>query len=190
MDAMTNASSLRTALMALLVLAVTGIPATAQTATTVRADALDATVVLILRHAETSSTDASPDPPLSETGRRHARKLVDFLEGTDVAAVYSSQFRRTRETARPLAEAHGVPVTERSVSGANIAIYPGELAEAIRENHQGEIVVVVSHSNLVPAIVEALGGTPGPAIAEDEYDRLYVVVREEGGTANTLRVKY
>ena len=54
---------------------------------------------------------------------------------------------------------------------------PSDLsAFASQLKNESGIVLVVGHSNTTPALVESLGGDPGPEINEAaEYDRLYVV---------------
>jgi hypothetical protein len=47
-------------------------------------------------------------------------------------------------------------------------------------------VLVVAHSNTAPAIVKALGGAT-VAVAETEYDNLFVVVPATGATS---RLRY
>jgi hypothetical protein len=76
---------------------------------------------------------------------------------TKPTAAYRSLFSRTQQTAEPLAQATGLTINERPLSGANLATYADDLAREIR-GHRGETVVVVSHSNTVPAIVSAFSG--------------------------------
>lgn len=147
------------------------------------------TVVLIVRHAEKAAAPAD-DPSLTEAGRQRAQSLVNVAGAAGVSAVYSSQYTRTRETAEPLAGHLGVPVTVRPATAATIQTYTADLAETLRGEHAGEAVLVVTHSNLVEPLVEALGGIPGPAVAEDEYDRLVVVMLAPGGGARTIRARY
>jgi broad specificity phosphatase PhoE len=56
--------------------------------------------------------------------------------------------------------------------------------------HAGETVLVVGHSNTVPAIVEALGARRPPAICDSQYDNLYVVTVPPSGAVGTVRAKY
>jgi len=69
---------------------------------------------------------------------------------------------------------------------------PDEDARALRETllreHRGEAVLVVGHSNTVPAIVEALSGEEAEAMPETEYDRLSLIRIEADGHVE-LRVE-
>jgi hypothetical protein len=51
-------------------------------------------------------------------------------------------------------------------------------------------VLIVSHSNTLPALVQELSGQAVPQIAEDEYDNIYVVTVPTFGKANVLRMRY
>src|SRR5262245_58786206 len=59
------------------------------------------TVVFVVRHAETT-TDPN-DPALSAAGQARAQALAQIVAPAQLAAVLSSQFRRTRETGAPAA---------------------------------------------------------------------------------------
>jgi hypothetical protein len=48
---------------------------------------------------------------------------------------------------------------------------------------------VVGHSNTVPDILKSLGVSEPIRIADDEYDRLFVVVRR-GGEPELLKLRY
>ena len=70
--------------------------------------------LLVIRHAlplRAASSDGSPaDPPLSEEGRRQAALLSAWLADERIDALYASPMRRARETAEPLAAAHGLEI--------------------------------------------------------------------------------
>jgi 2,3-bisphosphoglycerate-dependent phosphoglycerate mutase len=70
------------------------------------------TQIILVRHAESAPSPhvVEADWPLTETGSKQARRLVDALRGRGIEAVVSSPYRRAVETIRPFAEAHGLPV--------------------------------------------------------------------------------
>ena len=140
--------------------------------------------VILVRHAEKDSGPAvdATDPPLSAAGRARAAALVEALAGQPPSAIYASQFRRTRETAQAVADALGVAVEVQPINGS-LEAHSAEFAATLRERHgAGGTVLVVGHSNTLPALAEALGAQPLPAIAEDEYDR---IIRVRVGTDPT-----
>lgn len=130
------------------------------------------TTVFVVRHAE-KAVDGTRDPPLSAAGEARAERLATLLgaghAGTRLAAVYATEFRRTRQTAQAVAARLQVPV--RVLPAADVAA----VVEDIKSHHRGSSVLVVGHSNTVPAIVQALGGKAVPPIPDTDYARLYVV---------------
>lgn len=126
--------------------------------------AAGATFVLV-RHAE-KATDDPKDPSLTPAGEARAARLASKLSGQPVVAVYATPFRRTRATALPIARAHGLEVTPYDA-----ATPPTDFAARLRSTHPSGTVVVVGHSNTVPAIAQALCGCAIGPIADNEYGR-------------------
>ena len=137
-------------------------------------------VVFLVRHAE--KLDDSNDPPLSEQGQARAAALARLLADAGITRVFSTGYARTRLTAQPLADR----------LGAEVEIYdPRDPAALVRRlADAGGRALVVGHSNTTPGLVQALGGDPGGPIAEDEYDRLYVVTLTPGAPPETVLLRY
>jgi broad specificity phosphatase PhoE len=146
------------------------------------------TTVLIVRHGEKASQDA--DAPLSDAGRQRAVALAETAADAGVAAIYSSQFTRTKDTARPLSERTGVAVTEFPVNLSDPGDYGKRLATEILAKHAGQTVVVVSHQNTIPALVEGLAGRGEAPLGDAEYDRLTIVTVLPGGAAHQIVARY
>jgi broad specificity phosphatase PhoE len=136
------------------------------------------TLVIVVRHAE-KAVEPGADPALSEAGRARAERLAAVLADARITAAYSTQFKRTRDTATPAAKARGIAIRVHEAHAGQADADAAALAAEIRAEHAGGTVLVVAHSNTVPAIVKALGGVEVAAIADDEYDRLYVVALGE-----------
>jgi len=140
-----------------------------------------AATIFLVRHAE--KVNASEDPKLSRAGKRRARALADLLEDAGIERIYSSDYRRCRDTANPLAARLEIPVE----------LYdPHELASLAKKLKQtGENSLVVGHSNTTPELAAQLGGDPGPEIDEkSEYDRLYIVTLGANGEASSVLLRY
>lgn len=149
------------------------------------------TVVIVVRHGEREETPADPrDPALNAAGQARAAALAEAAGDAGVSAVYSTQFRRTRDTGAPLAQKLGLQVTPLEVNGGNMATYPQLLRDEILARHAGKTVVVVGHSNTVPAIVQALSGKAVAPLTEADYDRFYVVVVPEQGAGRVIKAQY
>ena len=144
-----------------------------------------ATTVILVRHAEKAAAPAS-DPPLTEAGEARAKALATIARDADVTAIVTTQFARTRETARPAAEALHITPEVVSAGGAQHA---AEVARVVR-SHAGGVVLVVGHSNTIPAIVAALGAPQPAPICDSEYDNLYVVTISAPGAAHVIRARY
>ncbi|HEX5054074.1 MAG TPA: nuclear transport factor 2 family protein [Planctomycetota bacterium] len=125
------------------------------------------TTVLVVRHAE--KVDDSDDAELSDAGRARAADLARVLEDLPVTAAYTSPYRRAAATVAPLCAAKKIEATTTPAGDAK------GLAARVRAEHLGETVLVCGHSNTVPAILKALGAAERVVVADDEYDRLFVV---------------
>jgi broad specificity phosphatase PhoE len=142
------------------------------------------TTVFLVRHAE-KDTIPEGDPQLTGAGESRAQDLSHVLEEGGVTAIFATQFRRTQDTVRPLADLLGLEV---KIVEANRT---DQLVETIRRNHQGGVVVVCGHSNTVPEIIVELGAAPVSPIEEaNEYDNLYVVRLSADGGAEVTTLKF
>jgi broad specificity phosphatase PhoE len=65
--------------------------------------------IFIVRHAEKG--DSSKDSDLSEAGRARAEALATMLKDAKITAIYVTEFKRTQQTAAPLAKGLGITVT-------------------------------------------------------------------------------
>jgi len=135
-------------------------------------------LVFVVRHAEraddgTSMMHGRPDPSLSAAGAARAARLAQMLADSNIKGIYVTEYRRTQETAKPLAAKLGIEL--RQVDSADIA----GLLRRLRDECPADVVLVVGHSNTVPGILKALGGDD-VKIADDEYDNLFLIVPRTG----------
>jgi broad specificity phosphatase PhoE len=132
--------------------------------------------VLLVRHAEKEAGDG--DVPLAEAGRERARILADMVADTGIDAVYTTQWKRNRETAAAVEDATGLSALTLSTARGSDA-HVLELAQRLRGGrHAGEKVLCVEHSNTIPALLRTLGIPDPPDTAG--YSQLYVVTFEAG----------
>jgi broad specificity phosphatase PhoE len=131
--------------------------------------------VILVRHAEKASTPAD-DPDLSEAGRQRAEQLAALLQGAGITHILTSDRRRTQQTAAPLAQRLGLqPQAIATRGGDHIAA----LLAAVRAR-QGGALLVVGHSNTVPALLAALGGPRLPDLCEHRYGQLWLLHAASG----------
>lgn len=147
----------------------------------------EAQMVIVVRHAERAdggagvgnAMTAASDPELSAAGKARAQALAVMLKDAGVTAIYTTEYIRTKDTAAPLAAA--LTITAEVVAARDQAA----LIAKIKAHTKGA-VLVVGHSNTVPAIIKALGGAD-VTIGESEYDSLFFVA--PGGVTTRIRFK-
>lgn len=132
------------------------------------------TLVVVVRHAE-KATDDPRDPSLSAAGQQRAAALAEVLATSPPAHVYATQYRRTQLTAAPAARLAGAEI-EVLAAGADSAADAERLKADLLGRWRGRTVLVVGHSNTVPGLVQALSGESVAALADSDYDRLYLIV--------------
>jgi phosphohistidine phosphatase SixA len=131
-----------------------------------------ATVVILVRHAEKDTTPAN-DPPLTEAGASRARALAASQADAHIDVVIATTTLRTQETARAVAEPRGLAIETIALAARDVHV--GAVADAVRR-HAGQTVLVVGHSNTVPAIITALGGPKMADLCDDQYSMLFTLV--------------
>ncbi|HEX6322370.1 MAG TPA: phosphoglycerate mutase family protein [Vicinamibacterales bacterium] len=164
---------------------------TAQAAAPMQASAAGATTVVIVRHAE-AVPDSGSDPVLSAAGTARAEALADALANAGVRAVMTTQYQRTALTGAPLAAAGNVPLIKESIAGgpAGLDAYARKAVETVHAKYAGGTVLIVGHSNTVPALVKAFSGVDVGEIAHDSYDRMFIVTTAAPGAGRVVRARY
>ena len=142
------------------------------------------TTVILVRHAEKNIEPNNPDPDLSPAGQARAAELARVLGSTPIDAIYVTNFKRTQQTVKPLADKLGLAP---SVIDAKLTT---DLVNRIVTANRGQTVLVSGHSNTVPGIVNALGGGSSPDIPDNEYDNMFVVTIYQFGKAKVVKLRY
>ena len=133
-----------------------------------------ASLVILVRHAD-KAPSPTDDPGLTPAGLERARILATALRDAAVSTIITTQYRRTRETAQPLADQQRITPEIVSVgSPAELGLHIAALVATVRR-HAGETIVVVGHSNTIPPLIAALGGPSVTDICEASYGRLFVL---------------
>jgi phosphohistidine phosphatase SixA/ketosteroid isomerase-like protein len=142
--------------------------------------AAGATTVVVVRHGEKTGPEADE---LSELGKQRAASLASALRDVPITGIYTSEYRRTAETVAAVAAARGLDVKQMRARDAKA------LAARIVAEQAGRTALVCGHSNTVPELLKALGVKDEVKIADDEYDRMFVVTLEPEG-ARLLALRY
>jgi broad specificity phosphatase PhoE len=130
------------------------------------------TIYYLVRHSEKQS-DGTRDPSLTTDGLLRANNVAAFLRDKSVTAIYSSDYKRTQETAAPTAALFMLPV--RTYDPSALKAFADNL-----KNQTGR-VLVVGHSNTTPVLANLLAGTSHPDLEEHQYDYLYIVRKSDDG---------
>ncbi len=142
------------------------------------------TTLILVRHAEKVIDPNNPDVDLNADGQARAQELVRMFGDSGINAIYATQYQRTQETVRPLADRLGLPINQ--VNAKNT----GDLLAQIRAQHSGQTIFVAGHNNTVPEIIAAAGGPQFPIIPESEYDNLFIITIYRTGKAKIVKMKY
>jgi broad specificity phosphatase PhoE len=142
--------------------------------TTPRAEAAT-TVVYVVRHAE-KATQPPNDPPLTPAGKARAVALSEIMAQAHPVAAIHTQFLRTKQTAEPTVTTLHIPAIQIP-RDADPEPNARAVATKIRQQFAGTTVLVVGHSDSVPAILRQLGIAHPPAIPETQFNRLFKVTK-------------
>jgi phosphohistidine phosphatase SixA len=142
-------------------------------------------VLFLVRHAEKQPGD---NPSLTSQGQSRASALAQMLTDNTLDGVYSTDYKRTHETALPTAKGHNTAVTLYN---------PSKLSDFSQQllSLKGRYLVV-GHSNTTTELVTLLGGQAHSAIDDkSEFNRLYIltVTLDEKGQkqpVNTVLLRY
>ena len=135
------------------------------------------TLVVLVRHAEKAAVPGN-DPPLSDVGRERAAALAVALKSSPPTAIVVSALQRTALTADVVAQQTGVKPTVIAMEGGTAA-HIAAVAKAVQAAKG--VVLVVGHSNTVPAIIKALGGPTLPDICDATYGHFFTLTPSRDG---------
>lgn len=143
------------------------------------------TTLIFARHAE-KMNDGTNNPSLNQKGKDRADKLSSLLQKDyHIQAIYSTPYKRTLETSKPLANKLELVIREYGLNN------PDSLIHSIIKNHKGEAVLITGHSNTTPHLVNlALGNRKYAPLDEHDYGSIFVVSIAETGEIWDQRFAY
>jgi 2,3-bisphosphoglycerate-dependent phosphoglycerate mutase len=141
------------------------------------------TTFILVRHGE-KNADTSGDPDLNSAGIARAQRLASMLKETKVDAVFSTNYKRTKNTVTPLAESKNMYVQ----------LYQPNKPEPVDEmltKYSGGTIVISGHSNTIPWFANYLTGKEEMQnFADDDFDNLLVVSVIAKGNAKVIWLTY
>lgn len=145
----------------------------------------DSTAILLIavRHAEKATE--GDDPVLTPAGQARAARLAEILKDCPLNGVYTTQFVRTMKTAQPVA----------STQQKAIMIYDHkdpEFVPRLLQKQQGKRLLIVGHSNSIPALVnQVLGEQRFEEIDEQDYGNIFIIgVSNKGQSVKVIRARF
>ena len=112
----------------------------------------------LIRHAEKLRIDKSErNPKLNEKGILRAEKWKEVLKNINLDKIYSTNYNRTIETAKPTSNSQNIDIEIYSPSNIDYRNF--------KEINKGKKVLIVGHSNTIPNFVNGL-------IEKNVYDQI------------------
>lgn len=140
------------------------------------------TSVYLIRHSEkVRSNPSDKNPHLNEKGKERAQTWKKFFKHIPLAAVYSTPYNRTQETAAPTAADKGITVESYHPVDVNL--------DSIVAIHQGHSILLVGHSNTIPLLTNKLIGRSKYPQLDDRDNASLFIVQVDGNETNVVRIK-
>jgi len=139
-------------------------------------------VYYFIRHAEKDRSDSTnKNPSLTIQGLERANKWALFFKDKNIAAVYSTNYKRTQQTALPIAKEQNLEIISYTAKEL--------ISEKFIANNKGKNIVIVGHSNTTPELVNRLlGEKKYEDIADRENNNVFIVTLNKNKTT-AKRVK-
>jgi phosphohistidine phosphatase SixA len=146
-------------------------------------------IVFALRHA-----DRKPDADdLSPAGVARAELLARMLAESGIRTAYCSDAIRTQRTIEPLQRKLGSDL-EVVVVGTNaaggIAGHVKAIVQKVKGLPDDAVAAIVGHTNTVGPILEGKTGRTVDPIADQQFDRLFVLSIPAAGAAAVAPLRY
>jgi 2,3-bisphosphoglycerate-dependent phosphoglycerate mutase len=129
----------------------------------------DITTYYFIRHAEIDQNNPKDkNPKLSDIGHQRAENWAEILKEVPFNIIYSTDYYRTKETAKPIAKLKNLPITLYDLNYFNLG--------AFKKSTNGKSVLVVGHSNSTPNMVnEFIETKKYTQIKENNYSNIYII---------------
>ena len=140
----------------------------------------EVTTYYFIRHAEklrVDKTDANPN--LNYDGFKRAEAWREVFYNIPFNAIYSTDYNRTKLTAKPTADSKNLPLLLYNPSNM--------YSEAFQNNTKGKTVLIVGHSNTTNVFAnKVLGVERYDEINDNNNSNLYIVTVIDGKATSSL----
>ena len=128
----------------------------------------DVTVYYLIRHAEKDRNIKDKNPELTEVGLKRAENWAKVFKDIPFDKIYSTDYKRTQQTALPTAKSKGLEVLSYGTEN----LFNGEF----KTKTEKQTVLIVGHSNTTPAFVNTITGTQEHSQIDDsDNGKLFIV---------------
>lgn len=149
----------------------------------VKESSKETTTIVLVRHAEKMKDQK--DPNLTNEGHFRAAKLKEILATISLNKIYSTDYNRTQQTAKPTSNAQEIEVASYNPRALN------DFGNMLLQTKKGENILVVGHSNTTPKLLNYfMKETVVESISESDYGNLYIVNIDNEGNAKALLLKF
>ena len=133
----------------------------------------DVTTYYLIRHAEKDRRTKTMDPQLNEIGLKRAENWVKVFNDVSFDKIYSTDYKRTQQTATPTAKSKGLEVLSYGTENF--------FNEEFKIQTENQTVLIVGHSNTTPAFVNAIIGKQEHSNIDDsDNGKLFIVTIDDG----------
>ncbi|KAB5491897.1 MULTISPECIES: SixA phosphatase family protein [Flagellimonas] len=135
-----------------------------------------------IRHAEKDRTDPeNPDPELNQDGLNRAIRWAEVFDPIPLDVIYSTNYERTSMTAAPTSVKKNIDVKYYDPNAVDI--------EEFKLENEGKNVLVVGHSNTIPAFVNRMIDMEKYEDMDDSDNGSLFIVRIIDGIPTDIRLK-
>lgn len=125
--------------------------------------------IYLVRHSEKDLASRNQsDPQLTQCGEQRSKALSNFFKEVNIDNIYSTNYNRTMNTARPTAASKALDIIEYNPQ--DLKTFSKLLIEKNKD------ALVVGHSNTTGVLAGLLTGEVIGAFDLDIYNRIYQVV--------------
>jgi len=126
--------------------------------------------IYLVRHFEKqiATAQSGKDVSLSPQGRANAKRLQTHLKNKNIGSIFSTDYKRTKQTAAPLSELFNTPTQIYNPSALDV------FSARLLTSNKNQLVV--GHSNTTGKLFGLLGCDP-VVLSENDYGDIMVVKR-------------
>lgn len=149
---------------------------------TVETPSLEKTTYYFIRHAEKDRNNPEDtNPSLTDIGKARAENWSNIFKHVKFDAIYSTDFKRTKATAKPTATNQNLEIIIYTPKDIDIASF--------LKDTEGKTVLVVGHSNSTPSFVNKLiGNEKYQEINDNQFGSLFIVTKVNDDVSEQLLV--